>query len=248
MQTIVGKTAFIDLTARTVNVEQTPTDLVHDLLGGRGANMAYLYRMLPAGADALGPENVLIFGTGLLTGYPAPNSGRMNITAKSPESGILGDANMGGFFPAAMKKSGFDRLVITGRSEKPVFLFISGGSVHIRDSQKYWGLNVFETQSDLQQDLGKKVRSAVIGPAGENMVRFANIMNSHKNAAGRGGMGAVMGSKNLKAVAAASDVPLPIADRQNLLALRKKLTKYLLEFSDRPFFSIIYMAIESRKI
>ena len=104
--TIVGKTAFVDLSSRTVQLEDTPRKLVHDLLGGRGVNMAYLYRMLPKSADGLGPANVLIFGTGLLTGYPVPNSGRMNISAKSPESGILGDANMGGFFPSAMKTVG----------------------------------------------------------------------------------------------------------------------------------------------
>jgi len=194
MKTIVGKTAIIDLSARTVAVEDTPIQLVYHLLGGRGVNMAYLYRMLPLKTDALGPENVLIFGTGLLTGYPVPNSGRMNISAKSPESGILGDSNMGGFFPAAMKKSGFDRLVITGRANWPVYVLLSNGSVEIRDADPYWGLIVPDTQTALEQDLGKGVRSAVIGPAGENLVRFATVMNARKNAAGRCGMGAVMGS------------------------------------------------------
>ena len=227
METIVGKTAFIDLTASTVKVVDTPKKLVRDLLGGRGANMAYLYRMLLEGADPLGPENVLIFGTGLLTGYPVPNSGRMSISAKSPESGILGDSNMGGFFPAAMKKSGFDRLVITGRADGPVYLFLSKGSVEIRGARSYWGLNVPDVQKAIEQDLGKGVRSAVIGPAGETLVRFATVMNATKNAAGRCGMGAVMGSKNLKAVTAAGDAPREIADRAALKALRKKLTQYL---------------------
>ena len=158
MKTIVGKTAIIDLSARTVAVEDTPIQLVYHLLGGRGVNMAYLYRMLPLKTDALGPENVLIFGTGLLTGYPVPNSGRMNISAKSPESGILGDSNMGGFFPAAMKKSGFDRLVITGRANWPVYVLLSNGSVEIRDADPYWGLIVPDTQTALEQDLGKGVR------------------------------------------------------------------------------------------
>jgi aldehyde:ferredoxin oxidoreductase len=229
MQPVVGKTAFIDLTKQTVRIENTPRRLVKNLLGGRGLNMAYLYRMLPAGTDALGPENVLLFGTGMLTGYPLPNSGRMNISAKSPESGILGDANMGGFFPKAMKKSGFDRLVVTGRADKPVFLFLSEGAVQIKDARPYWGLNVPGTQAALKQDLGKDVRSAVIGPAGENLVRFANIMNSRKNSAGRGGMGAVMGSKNLKAVVAAGNVALEVCDRKKLLALRKSFTQYLHE-------------------
>jgi aldehyde:ferredoxin oxidoreductase len=227
MATIVGKTAFIDLSASTVKVVDTPKKLVRDLLGGRGANMAYLYRMLPEGADPLGPENVLIFGAGLLSGYPVPNSGRMSISAKSPESGILGDSNMGGFFPAAMKKSGFDRLVITGRADGPVYLFLSKGSVEIRDARSYWGLNVPDVQKAIEQDLGKGVRSAVIGPAGETLVRFATVMNARKNAAGRCGMGAVMGSKNLKAVTAAGDAPLEIADRAALKDLKKELTQYL---------------------
>jgi len=227
MQPVVGKTAFIDLTKRSVRIQNTPLSLVKNLLGGRGLNMAYLYRMLPAETNALGPENVLVFGTGLLTGYPLPNSGRMNISAKSPETGILGDANMGGFFPKALKKSGFDRLVITGRADSPVFLFLTGNSVQIKEARKYWGLNVPDTQSALERDLGKGARSAVIGPAGENRVRFANIMNSRKNSAGRGGMGAVMGSKNLKAVAAMPDTALDVADRPGLKALRKKLTQYL---------------------
>ncbi|MCG6880403.1 MAG: aldehyde ferredoxin oxidoreductase family protein, partial [Deltaproteobacteria bacterium] len=147
--------------------------------------------------------------------------------AKSPESGILGDSNMGGFFPASMKKSGFDRIVITGRSDRPVYLFLSNGSVEIRDAAPYWGLNVPDTQEALEHDLGKEIRSAVIGPAGENLVRFATVMNARKNAAGRCGMGAVMGGKNLKALAAAGDGSLEIADPVGLKALNKELHQYL---------------------
>lgn len=190
-------------------------------------NAAYLYRLLRPTADPLGPENVLLFGSGLLTGYPVPNSGRMSIGAKSPESMILGDANMGGFFPTQMRKSGFDRLVITGRAEKPVFLHLHDGGVEIRDAGDYWGLDVPGAQAALRRDLGAGTRAAVIGPAGENLVRFAAVMNARKNAAGRGGMGAVMGSKNLKAVAAAGDRELPVAEREALLALRRRLNEYL---------------------
>ncbi|GAB4265440.1 MAG: aldehyde ferredoxin oxidoreductase family protein [Thermoleophilia bacterium] len=225
--TLLGKTAFVDLSAGSIRVEATAEKLVRAFLGGRGLNMAYLYRLLPAGADPLGPENVLIFGTGLLTGYPAPNSGRMNISAKSPESGILGDANMGGFFPAAMKKSGFDRIVVTGRAEEPVYLYLSRGRLEIRPAGRYWGLNATAAQAALAEDLGGGVRSAVIGRAGENLVRFACVMNGRKNAAGRGGMGAVMGSKRLKAVVAAGEQEPEIADREALLALRKELNEYL---------------------
>ncbi len=227
MALAVGKTAFVDLTGGQVVIEDTPAELVRGLLGGRGINAAYLHRLLPPEADPLGPENVLLFGTGLLTGYPVPNSGRMSIGAKSPESLILGDANMGGFFPAHMKKSGFDRLVITGRAEHPVVLYLCEGGVQIRDGGDYWGLDVPSTQAALRRDLGAGTRAAVIGPAGENLVRFANVLNSRKNTAGRGGMGAVMGSKNLKAVVAAADVPLPVLDRTALVALRGRLNEYL---------------------
>jgi len=226
---ILGKTAFVDLSAGTVGIEDTPEDLVRSFLGGRGANMAYLHRLLPVGADPLGPENVLIFGCGLLTGYPAPSSGRMNISAKSPESGIIGDANMGGFFPAELRKAGFDRLVITGRSAEPVYLYVSAGRVELRSASAYWGLDAWDTQVALERDVGHGARSAAIGYAGENVVRFACIMNGRKNAAGRGGMGAVMGSKLLKAVVARGDVPPPVYDRGALLKRRRELNAYLHE-------------------
>src|SRR5665811_2351978 len=188
----LGNTALVDLTAGTVEVAPTPDHLVRAFLGGRGLSMFYLYSLLRADVDALSPANPLIFGCGLLTGLPAPSSGRMNISAKSPESGILGDANMGGFFPAQMRKSGLDRVIVLGRAEKPVLLYLTEGRVEIRDAGKYWGMDVPETQSAIEADYGRKARSAVIGRAGENLVRFACVMNGRKNAAGRGGMGAVM--------------------------------------------------------
>jgi aldehyde:ferredoxin oxidoreductase len=227
LKPILGKTAFIDLTTGVVRVEDTPLELVRALLGGRGANMAYLHSLLPDGIDPLSPENVLIFGTGLLTGYPVPNSSRMNISAKSPESGNLGDANMGGFFPHAMKKAGFDRLVVTGRSATPVLLHMCDGEVTIADATPYWGLDVQKSQEAIAGDLGETTRSAVIGVAGENLVRFAAVMNAKKNAAARGGMGAVMGSKNLKAISATGGKLPHAAERKELLAYRKELTKYL---------------------
>ncbi len=224
---IVGRTALVDLNAGEVHLGPTPRRLVEKLLGGRGGNMAYLGGLLSDDVDPLGPDNVLVFGAGLLTGYPVPNSGRMNISARSPESYILGDANMGGFFPTAMRRSGFDRLVMIGRSSRPVFLYLTGGRVEIRDAGAYWGLNVPDTLSALRGELGPEVSAAVIGPAGENLVRFACVINGRKNAAGRGGMGAVMGSKNLKAVAAAGDMPLLIADPDRLRVLRQELTRHI---------------------
>ncbi len=227
METHVGKTAFVNLSANTVQILDTPEELVRNYLGGRGANMAYLHEMLVENTDPLGSDNVLIFGNGLLTGYPVPNSGRMSISAKSPESGILGDSNMGGFFPTAMKKAGFDRIIITGRSGGPVYLLLKGGTLEIRDAHAYWGLNVPDAQAALERDVGNEVRSAVIGPAGENQVRFAAVMNGRKNAAGRCGMGAVMGSKNLKAVCAVGHGPPKTRDPDGLKSYGKELHQYL---------------------
>jgi aldehyde:ferredoxin oxidoreductase len=225
----LGTTAFVDLTTRTVHLEPTNADLVRAFLGGRGSNMACLLSLLEADADPLGPANVLVFGTGLLTGYPVPNSGRMNISARSPESGILGDANMGGFFPTHLKRSGLDRLVITGRADAPVLLYVDDGRVEIRPASACWGLDVPDAQASIEQEYGTGVRSAVIGRAGENLVRFACVMNARKNAAGRGGMGAVMGSKQLKAVVATGEGRPPVHDREALLALRKRLNATLHE-------------------
>lgn len=225
----VGKTAFVDLTRRETRVVDTPRAAVRALLGGRGVNVGYLLRYMRRDTDPLGPENVLIFGAGLLTGYPVPNASRMSISARSPESYALGDSNMGGHFPVQMRKSGLDRIVIVGRASNPVLLYVSEGYVEIKDASDYWGLGVSACQEALARDFGRHVRSAVIGPAGENLVRFAAVMNGRKNAAGRGGMGAVMGSKNLKAVVAAGDGELEIADRDSLLGLRSRLTQYLRE-------------------
>ncbi|MHB9148919.1 MAG: aldehyde ferredoxin oxidoreductase family protein [Thermoleophilia bacterium] len=225
----MGITAYVDLTRRTVDVTETPPKATRAFLGGRGLNVATLLALLPPDADPLGPENVLVFGTGLLTGYPVPNSGRMNISARSPETGILGDANMGGFFPTHLRRSGLDRIVVTGSAEEPVLLYAEAGKVEIRPAKAYWGLDVPQTQEAIEQDYGTHVRSAVIGPAGENLVRFACVMNARKNAAGRSGMGAVMGSKHLKAVVAAGDGRPPVHDRDSLLALRKELNTRLHE-------------------
>ena len=156
---LTGKTAFVDLSHGEVCVEDTPAALVEGLLGGRGLNMAYLHQSSVAEADPLGPGNVLVFGAGLLTGYPVPNSGRMSLSARSPESLALGDANMGGFFPTQMRRSGFDRLVISGRAAHPVYLYLEAGRLEIRDARPYWGLNVPQTQEALQRDLGRGVRS-----------------------------------------------------------------------------------------
>jgi aldehyde:ferredoxin oxidoreductase len=224
--------AQIDLDHNETVVEDTPEELVRAFLGGRGLNMYHLaYAFEEVGGskrvDPFGPENPLIIGAGLLTGSIAPNAARFNVSAKSPETLGLGDANCGGFFAAAMRKAGFDRLIIRGRREKPSYLHLEEGQVTAHSAEDFWGMGVFEVQEALKERHGPATVSAVIGPAGENLVRMAAVMTGKKNAAGRCGMGAVMGSKNLKAIAATGRGKLEVNDRKKLREQRIEQTKYL---------------------
>ncbi len=219
--------AIINLTSGETGITSTPEELTRAYLGGRGLNMAYLRHYLrmqgdPRDIDAFDPRNPLIIGAGLLTGTIAPNAARFNVSARSPESGILGDSNCGGFFAAAMRKSGFDRLVILGRAEKPSYLLLEDGKISILSADELWGTRIIEAQEQLKAKHGAGTVSAVIGPSGENLVRMAAIMTGMKNAAGRGGMGAVMGSKNLKAIVARGGEAIEVAQKETLRALRVK--------------------------
>jgi aldehyde:ferredoxin oxidoreductase len=189
--------------------------------------------MIKPGIDPLGPENVLVFGTGFLTGTLVPNSSRFNVSAKSPETGILGDANCGGYFAAELRYSGFDRLIITGKAKKPSILYVSDGNIEIKDADDYWGMDTTEVQQTFKKDFGQ-VEAAVCGVAGENLVRFACVRTGVKNAAGRCGMGAVMGSKNLKAVVAKGKLGIEIAHPEELLETVEELKDYLMNSKITP--------------
>ncbi len=219
--------AHVDLTTRRVEISETPPELVRKFVGGRGLNMYYLYKYLKPNTDPFAPENPLLIGAGLLTGTGAPNSGRHSITTKSPESGILGDSNIGGFFGPELRYAGIDRLLITGKADAPVYLYVEDGRVEIRDAQKYWGTNCSEATTRFKHDLGADVEVELIGTAGENKVRYAATRYGLKNAAGRCGTGAVWGSKNLKAIAARGNLGLPLAHPEDLLAKCVELRKYL---------------------
>jgi len=222
-----SRAAIVDLTEGSVRYEDTPPDVVRDYLGGRGLNIAYLHKMLKPGIDPLSPDNILIFGAGALTGTGCPNSSRFNVSSKSPESNILGDANCGGFFGPMLRYSGIDRLIILGRASKPVLLKVGKDEVTIEPADEYWGKDIPDTQHALKRAYGNDCEIATIGPAGENLVRFACIMTGVKNAAARGGMGAVMGSKNLKAVVATGGGGIKIADPDGFLDLNEQLKHYL---------------------
>lgn len=219
--------AHVDLTTRHVQVTETPQELVRKFVGGRGLNMYYLYKYLKPDTDAFAPENPLIIGTGILTGTGAPNSGRHSVTTKSPESGILGDSNIGGFLGPEMRYAGIDRLLITGKADRPVYLYVEDGRVEIRDAQKYWGTDCTEATHRFKHDLGSDVEVELIGTAGENKVRYAATRYGLKNSAGRCGTGAVWGSKNLKAVVARGNGGLPLKQPEEFLAKSVELRHYL---------------------
>ena len=221
--------AFVHLTDGSIEIKPISVDLRRKFLGGRGMNMYLLSKSYSPRLDPFSPENPLIFGAGLLTGTLGFGS-RMNITAKSPESGHLGDSNMGGDFGAELVKAGISHLVITGRSQKPIYLLIKNGDVEIRDAQKLKGLDTVETQKRIRQELtDEKVQVACIGLAGENLVRYAAIRTGLKNSAARTGLGAVMGSKNLKAVAVRGTLDITISDPKKYYKYYLKQMKSLME-------------------
>jgi aldehyde:ferredoxin oxidoreductase len=221
------KLGIIDLTNKKIKITHTPETLQKQLLGGRGLNSYYLYNMIKPNIDPFSPENIIIFGTGLLTGTLVPNSSRFNVSAKSPETGILGDSNCGGYFAAELRYAGFDRLIIKGKSAKPTLLYVSDGAIEIKDAHDYWGMDTTEVQQSLRNDLGH-VEAAVCGVAGENLVRFACVRTGVKNAAGRCGLGAVMGSKNLKAIAARGTQGIKITHPKEMLETVQQLKDYIM--------------------
>ncbi len=206
------KIAYINLTTGDIQSKPITIDMRKKFIGGRGLDAYLLYNNTEKGCDPLGPENALIISGGLLTATCASATARTHIMAKSPLTGLLGSANMGGFFAPELAWAGFHHLVITGKAEKPVYIFIHNGEIEIRDAAALWGKTTTETQWAIRDELNDdEVKSCVIGPAGENLVTFANVMTGIKNAAGRTGMGCVMGSKNLKAVAARGTMDIKIA-------------------------------------
>ncbi|HHV13993.1 MAG TPA: aldehyde ferredoxin oxidoreductase family protein [Clostridiales bacterium] len=209
------KQALIDLTSRQVQYQNIDDGTLKQYLGGRGLNIKALYEMTAKETDPLGPDNPLIFAAGPLTGTLIPANGRYGVTAKSPLTGILGDGNAAGFWASELKYAGFDQLVIIGKSEEPVYLFVTDGKVEIRDAEQLWGKDIWETDIMIKEELqDDNVQVSAIGQAGENVVRYACIINNLKRAVGRCGMGAVMGSKRLKAIAVRGTQALKVAHPQ----------------------------------
>lgn len=215
-----GQILTINLTSGEKQVGQVTEEMVRHYLGGRGLNSRLLYDLTKGGEDPLSPTNPLIFGAGLLTGTAVPCSGRYTVTARSPLTGAIGDGNSGGFFGPEMRFAGYSHLIFLGRADHPVYVYIEDGQVEIRDAGHLWGLDTTETTARIQEELGDpQVQVACIGPAGENLVKVSCIINNLSRAVGRSGLGAVMGSKNLKAVAIRGSGAVPIADPAGMLAV-----------------------------
>jgi len=219
-----GRVLHIDLTRRkgaTLPLDPVDTRMY---LGGRGLNVITLYRELKPKIDPLSPDNVLIFGTGPLTGALSPlGSARFNVTAKSPLTGILGDSNCGGFWAPELKYAGYDQIVIRGRASEPVYLWIDDDDVEIRNAKHLWGKDTYEThQSIIEEIEDPEIHTVEIGIAGENLVKIANILTDAYRGTGRTGLGAVMASKNLKAIAVRGTKGVKVADPDKLLEITLK--------------------------
>jgi aldehyde:ferredoxin oxidoreductase len=227
----LGKLLVVDLTSGELVDEPLDPALAHDFVGGAGYAARYLYDELGPETDPLGPENTLMFMTGPLVGTRAPSCGRHAVCALSPLTGIWGESNSGGFWGAELRFSGYDGIVVRGRSEVPVWLsIVDGQPPALHDASHLWGLDTYETQQRLRDEMGdQKLPVTSIGPAGENLVLYAAVMNDHGRAAGRTGMGAVMGSKNLKAIAVRGKQRVPLANRRAFNQTAKEAVRIVCE-------------------
>lgn len=193
---------WLDLSKGKISRSFPDKDIAENFLGGRGFGSRMLYDITEPGANPLSPENFLMFSVGPLTGTLAPTSSRFVVTSKSPLTDIFGDSNCGGYFGPELRFAGYSQLIFGGKAKKPTYVFIDDDHVEFRDASKFWGMNTWDTQESIVEELGDpSVKVVSIGSAGENLVKYACIISGLKSAAGRCGMGAVMGSKMLKAIA-----------------------------------------------
>ena len=214
-----GTILRVDLS--TGKIEKQPTAAYADKwLGGRGFNTRILYKELQPHIDALSPDNILIFSVGPLTGSMFPGSGRVEVAAKSPVTGIQGMSNMGGYWGPELKYAGYDSIIIKGKSSKPVYISINNDNIEVKDASHIWGMDTYKTQDAIQSELGDpEIEVVCIGPGGENGVAYGSVQTRMGNAAGRTGMGTVMGSKNLKAIAARGTRGVSVADPDRFLEI-----------------------------
>jgi aldehyde:ferredoxin oxidoreductase len=220
-----GKVLRVNLSTGTVAQEHLDPEMARAFIGGRGFGIHVLLKELDPLCEPLAPENVMVMATGPLTGTKAPTGARYMVMTKSPLTGAVTCSNSGGQFPAALKHSGVDMIVFVGKAPEPVYLWIDQGHAELRPAAHLWGKTTHETDDALRLETHPEARVACIGPAGERQVLFAGIMNDRDRAAGRSGVGAVMGAKNLKAVAVFGHSPVPLYDEAAFKALVKKFNQ-----------------------
>ena len=227
-----GKILRIDLSEHKIQVEEPDEFIYRNYLGGAALAAQYLLRELPKGVDALSPDNVLAITCSVITGAPIPGASRFTAASKSPLTNGYGEAEAGGWWGPELKRAGYDGIIIKGKSPKPVYIWIHDGEVEIRDASKMWGMVTGDCQEAIKGELGdNKIRVLQIGPGGEKLVRYACIVNELKHFNGRTGMGAVMGSKNLKAIAVRGTHNIEMADENGA----KNILKWLREtYVQRP--------------
>jgi aldehyde:ferredoxin oxidoreductase len=219
-----GQILKVNLTTGQFLVDRPSEDEYRRYGGGSCLAMTYMLRDMPPGVDAFDPRSVLVFAPSVVTGAPLSGLSRFNITAKSPLTGTIGDSQGGGFWGAELKMTGFDAIVITGRAKQPVYLWIQDGTAQIRPAVHLWGLDTGPVQERIRAELGdKRIRVAQIGVGGENLVLYANIVNELHHFNGRTGMGAVMGAKNLKAIAVRGHNKVEMHDPESILALARSV-------------------------
>ncbi|MFC2105055.1 aldehyde ferredoxin oxidoreductase family protein [Candidatus Bipolaricaulota bacterium] len=224
------KVLYVNLTAGTTEVDQPTEDFYRMYLGGWGFVAHELLKRAPKGVDPFAPENPLIFATGVVSGTPVPGSGRHAVGAKSPLTGGFGEADVGGFWSTELKRAGFDAVVVTGAAANPVYLWITDNEVEIRDAGHLWGRKTAEVQEAIRTEHSDDmIRVIQCGVAGENLVRFACVISDVNRAAGRTGLGAVMGSKKLRAVAVRGTGEIEIADSDGV----KEVVDYVVGLRER---------------
>ncbi|ASJ13527.1 tungsten-containing formaldehyde ferredoxin oxidoreductase [Thermococcus thioreducens] len=229
-----GRILRVDLTNNKVWVQEYSPEVAKKFIGGRGL-AAWILWNEAKGVDPLGPDNKLVFAAGPFNGLPTPSGGKLVVAAKSPLTGGYGDGNLGTMATVHLRKAGYDAIVVEGKAKKPVYIYIEDDNVSILSAEGLWGLDTFKTEEELKKIHGKNVGILSIGPGGENLVRYAVVMSQEGRAAGRPGMGAVMGSKKLKAVVIRGTKEIPVADKKKLSELSREAYQAILNSPAYPF-------------
>ena len=230
-----GEILRVNLSKGKTRIEEYGSDFALNFLGGRGFAIKTLWDELKPGIDPLSPENKLVFAAGPLTGFALPSSGKLLVASKSPLTGGYGDGNLGSQAAVKLRKAGYDALVLEGKAEKPSYLLVENEKVEIMDARDLWGLGAFEAERRLMKEHGRGVGILVIGPAGENLVKYATVVSQRGRSGGRPGMGTVMGSKKLKALVLLGSKEIQVADPKGLKAIGADGYRSVLERSNYEF-------------